>query len=318
MNKKNILLVGAGMMAKEYAKILNHLGINFAAVCRSVASAETFMSETGGKCYSGGLEAIRPVIKHVDAAIVATGVESLASNCRWLIENGIKNILCEKPAGLNSEEIIALGDYAQRREAEIHVAYNRRFYASVLAAHRIIAEDGGALSCNFEFTEWAHKIAPLEKAPGVKENWFLANSTHVVDLAFHLIDKPLNFGSYQSGGLSWHNPAIFSGSGISHSGTLFSYSANWISAGRWGVEICTPKRKLILKPLEKLQEQLLGSIEVKEVENIDYSLELEFKPGLYLQTKTWIDGDFSLHKNIQEQVADVQIYNKILGVIDEH
>ena len=40
----------------------------------------------------------------------------------------------------------------------------------------IIAEDNGVTSFNFEFTEWSHEIEKLEKAPGVKENWFLANS----------------------------------------------------------------------------------------------------------------------------------------------
>lgn len=49
---------------------------------------------------------------------------------------------------------------------------------------KIIAEDGGITSFNFEFTEWAHVIEKLDYPREVFENWFFVNSTHVVDLAF--------------------------------------------------------------------------------------------------------------------------------------
>ena len=42
----------------------------------------------------------------------------------------------------------------------------------------------------FEFTEWSHNIR-LKLNQQVKESWFLANSTHVVDLVFHLIGLPV-------------------------------------------------------------------------------------------------------------------------------
>ena len=50
----------------------------------------------------------------------------------------------------------------------------------------------------------------------------------------------------------------FSGAGISISGALFSYQANWQSAGRWSVEILTKKNRLILCPLEELKVQKRG------------------------------------------------------------
>ena len=72
-------------------------------------------------------------------------------------------------------------------DAKVLIAYNRRFYSSVEKAREIITEDGGIQSCIFEFTEWAHKIIALSKANGVKEHWFLGNSSHVIDLVFHFI-----------------------------------------------------------------------------------------------------------------------------------
>ena len=56
----------------------------------------------------------------------------------------------------------------------------------------------------FEFTEWAHRIGPLVKAPGVKERLVLGNSTHVIDLAFYLGGLPTELNALVAGGLEWH------------------------------------------------------------------------------------------------------------------
>ena len=169
-----------------------------------------------------------------------------------LLQANVKRVLVEKPAGLNCDQIRKVADETKKQKAEVLVAYNRRFYASTLKAKEFLKEDGGVTSFNFEFTEWSHEIEKLKKAPGVKENWFLANSTHVVDLAFYLGGKPKEICCYTGGGLEWHPTAsIFAGAGVSETGALFSYQANWESAGRWSLEILTKKHRLIFRPLEK-------------------------------------------------------------------
>ena len=131
---------------------------------------------------------------------------------------------------------------SENANAKVFIAYNRRFYRAVSEAKRLIEGDGGVTSFNFEFTEWSHEIERLSKAPGVKEKWFLGNSTHVVDLAFFLGGKPSEISCYTQGGTDWHPTAsLFSGAGVSEHGALFSYNANWESAGRWGVEVLTKK-----------------------------------------------------------------------------
>lgn len=308
-----VLLVGTGYMGKAYAAVLNELDVAFDAVCMSVESAKSFSKEYECTCLSGGIESIDFKDVQYKTAIVAIGIELLKSACEKLIKNGIQYILVEKPAGLNSNEIITLNELALKSNTQIFVAYNRRFYASVLKTKEIIESDGGILSGNFEFTEWSEKIAPLKKAEGVKENWFLANSTHVVDLAFYLLGKPKEMHSFTSGKLEWHEPAIFSGSGKTKANVLFNYNANWLSAGRWRVEILTSKRKLILAPMEELQEQLINSIEIRKVENIDYCIDITYKPGIFLQTKAFIEQEFDKLKSLQEQTEDLKIYNQILG-----
>lgn len=312
-----ILLIGASNMAKAYAKVLQDLNVPFEAVCRSSSSAKSFIEETGAICHHGGLTELLNTSHNYTKAIVAVGVEVLQPVAIELIQHNIKEILIEKPAGLNAAEIHALYQVAEEHQAQVFTAYNRRHYAAVLKAKELIEADGGALSGNFEFTEWSHKIEPLEKAPGVKENWFLANSTHVVDLAFYLMGKPMEISCQTSGQLSWHTPAIFSGSGITENQVLFNYCANWISAGRWGVEVLTRKRKLILSPMEELQEQLVGTIAVNKVEGIDYTKDDAFKPGIWLQTKHFIEQEFEKLKPLIEQVEDLEYYEMMLGKADE-
>lgn len=311
-----ILVVGAGGMAQEYVKVLNALKEDFLVVGRSEKSAENFFQKTGIKAICGGIEAFflqnsKEVV--FSSAIVTTGVEELASASKFLIEKGIKNILVEKPAGLTSNEVKALSEFATKNSAKVYVAYNRRFFASVIAAKKIIDEDGGVQSFNFELTEWGHVIKDNPKADEVKDNWFLANTTHVADMAYFLGGFPKELSCYATGGLDWHKRSHnYSGAGISNSGALFSYNGNWAAPGRWSVEMLTNKHRLIFRPMEKLQIQELGSVAQEFVE-IDDSLDQEFKPGLYNQVSAFLNQETESLCCLHEHSKHVEIYTKMAG-----
>ena len=51
---------------------------------------------------------------------------------------------------------------------------------------------------------------------------------------------------------------------------LFSYNANWESAGRWWVEFLTNKNRYLMKPMEQLFVQKRGSISLDKI-----------SPGIY-------------------------------------
>jgi predicted dehydrogenase len=311
--KENILLVGAGQMSIDYFKVLRTLNVTFSVVGRGKKSALIFKKQTGILPYVGGLTKFLSNNKNkYSKAIVAVGMEALKDVTTQLIDNSIKTILVEKPAGLNFNEIKKLANYANNKNAKVFVAYNRRFYASVLKTKKIIEEDGGVTSFNFEFTEWSHVIEKLIKAPGVKENWFLGNSTHVVDLAFYLGGKPKKIYCFTSGGLEWHPKAsVFAGAGITENGALFSYHANWEAPGRWGVEVLTKKHRLILRPLEKLQIQNIGSINIEFLELND-QIDEKFKPGLYVEVTLFLKDRFESFLSISEQVSNLIFYKKII------
>lgn len=309
--KQNILLVGAGPMAIDYLKVLTALQCSTIIVGRSESSAKIFKEKAGVSVITGGLKNFfQHNITKIDAAIVAVGMEQLSITTLQLLNNGVKYILVEKPAGLNKDEIKKLSDVALENDAKVIVAYNRRFYASVIKAKEIIKEDGGVTSFNFEFTEWAHTIEQLEKKEGIKENWLLANSTHVIDLAFYLGGLPQTISCFAEGGLSWHNKSIFSGAGKTSNNVLFSYQANWEAPGRWGVEVLTKKSRLIFRPMEELQIQLKGSVAINKVD-LDTDLDKQFKPGLYEQTKHFLEGNISEFITIAEQTKMLNIYSMI-------
>jgi len=286
---KQVLLVGCGYMGREYTAVLQALDTGFTVVGRGKASAGDFFQKTGVCPVLGGLEQYLKENVPPVSAIVAVNAESLFDATVALLENGVRSILLEKPGAVTYAQIDTLAQIAEKYHSLVYIAYNRRFYASVQRARELIAEDGGVSSFNFEFTEWTHRIAPLNRSEIVLNNWFLCNSTHVVDLAFYLGGIPETMSCFVSGSLNWYQNARFSGSGITQRGACFSYHADWASAGRWSVEVLTKKRKLILCPLEELRSQIRGSITVEKLD-LDDSLDTRFKPGLYLQTKAFLEG----------------------------
>lgn len=300
--KVTVWLIGTGLMSIEYAKVLKALDKPFVVIGRGQASADNFVRETGIQPIVGGLTNF---LEHVDykpeKVIVAVGIESLAEICASLIGFGAEEILLEKPGFAYPDELTDLLRLKKNSATKIFLAYNRRFYASVRKAKEMIEEDGGVSSFTFEFTEWSHVIKNLKKNKAEHQTWFLGNSTHVIDTAFYIAGKPIELSVYVKGTLDWHpSSSIFVGAGVSQGGAFFSYHANWEAPGRWGIELLTKNHRFILKPLEILQIQKNGSINIEKLE-INDELDIKFKPGLLLQTKSFLDNDFNSFCTIDEQ-----------------
>lgn len=308
-----ILIAGAGPMAVEYAKVLRALGRKFVAVGRGDALAEKFRDQTGVAAAVGGVDVwLRSGAPVPRTAIVAVGERWVGEAARSLMEAGVRHLLVEKPGGFDAPDIAAVAHAASRHGAKVILGYNRRYYASVGKAREMIAADGGVTSFNFEFTEWGHVIAPLVKEEGVKEQWFLSNSTHVIDLAFHLGGEPQELAAFSAGSLPWHPQASrFAGAGRTAGGALFSYQANWQAPGRFALEVLTSRHRLVFRPLEKLQVQKIGSVVIDSVD-IDDQLDRDFKPGLYEQTRAFLADDPD-QVGIEAQVRMLQWYLRMRG-----
>ena len=306
---EKIWLIGTGDIASQHARVLDGLGKGYLVVGRGDVSASIFEEKTKRSVMRGGVEGYIDKSGEIpEFAIVTVYPLSLKDVTIFLLKKGVKNILVEKPAGINHKEIEEIAQAARKNDAHVYVAYNRRFYASVDRAKAIIEEDGGLTSFNFEFTEWGHVIEKLKKPQDELRGWFMANSTHVVDLAFYLGGLPMCFSSIISGSLPWHPCAAqYAGSGVTASNVPFTYKANWDSAGRWSLEFLTKNRKLIFEPIEELKEQKKGSIAVEKVD-IDDSLDREYKAGLFLQMKAFLNGDYENMISIEEQARISNVY----------
>lgn len=309
---KKILLFGTGNMAYEYARVLNNLELEFIVIGRGIESAKMFEKKTGIKPFTGGADKF---LKKSDyssySAIVAVTGNQLGNVTIDLINHGVRSILVEKPGGIDGKEIKLVGSLARKNSANIYIAYNRRFYSSVKKAQDIIEKDGGVLSFHFEFNELSDQISKLKAPVEIKNRWLLHNSTHVIDLAFFLAGNPKTLKAQSSHSLPWHpKGAVFVGHGLTKDSTPFTYHANWLSPGRWGLEIMTKNHRLIFKPLEKLQLQKKGSFELTYAK-LDDKLDNDYKPGLYKEVESFL-GKKKFLCQLEEQVGNLTWFNKIL------
>lgn len=317
----NILLIGAGFMAKEYYKTLKVHGFSAKVIGRGIESAKSFEKEFNCAVFRGGLETfISENTEIFTHAVVASNIECLNDNVSSLIKLGVKNILVEKPGALKLGELNSILDISDNVGAQIFIAYNRRFFQSVLYAKQIIEQDDGIKSIHFEFTEWIDNIHDVGYHPSILENLVLANSSHVIDTVFHLAGQPISLNSIVAGRglLDWHKVgAIFCGSGMFPNDIPFSYHANWNAPGRWGIEILTKKHRLYLKPMEKLHIQKMNSTKIELVEK-DYNVDIIYKPGMHDLLKSFFNNTSDPRLcSLGEHIRNFPYFKKMAGYNDD-
>ena len=298
-----IWLIGAGPMSAAYAKVLVDQNKEFKVICRSEDSARKFEDSNAIPALAGGIEGVIERGESIpESAIVAVSIDQLYKVARLLLKVGVKRLLLEKPGALEISEFESLSSLCEETQAEIKIAYNRRYYASVSHLENEIAINK-LLSFHFEFTEWSHAIEKLDLPESVMSRWIMASSSHVIDLAFFLGGSPTSDKKYLSSTyIPWHKAnGVYYGSGVSSSEVLFGYKANWMSAGRWSLEFFMEHGSFLLEPMEKLQFRQKGTLQYVDLE-IDYSLDQKYKPGLYNMIDAFFDKRDHL-PNIDEQLA---------------
>jgi len=242
---QKVLVIGSGYMASEYLKVLNHLNVDVTVIGRGEKKVNELSSQYENfKFFSGGLSNFLNSNPNLENYLIinSVNVKFLRQTTIELIDAGANNILLEKPGDISGEGLRIIKEKSESHNCKVSIAYNRRFYSSL---KKLISEtkiDGGITSLHIEFTEWIHRI-PLENFhTETLKKWILANSSHIIDMAFFLIGKPKELNSIVSGenNISWHpSGSIFTGSGLSNQNIPFTYHSNWESAGRWQIEVQT-------------------------------------------------------------------------------
>jgi predicted dehydrogenase len=315
---KRVWLIGAGNMAVEYAKVFAAMKIVPVVIGRGQESARVFQEKTGMGVVCGGIDAfLKTGPGKPDAVVVAVNVADLARTAARILEYCQPKILLEKPGAITSAEIGLLKSC--KGTDRLFIAYNRRFFASTQAVRKMLEEDAGPVSCMFEFTEWAHRISPVidRKNPEEMKHWLIANSSHVIDLAFFLVGFPKKLEATVAGSLPWHpSGAVFCGSGLTEQNATFAYHANWEAPGRWWVEVMSRKRRYRMCPMETVQVQNKGEISWSEIK-LDDAVEKQFKPGLYEMISAFIsDGACPALCTLDELTRHFSVFQKMANYQD--
>ena len=312
--KKNIWLIGTSDIAVDHYRVLECFSstFNIEVIGRGSINAKKFEEQTGYKPSVGGIDLFIEQNEVIpEKVIVAVGVTHLFDVTLKLLNLGVKDVLIEKPGAANLDQLTELDKIAKQKQAKLFVAYNRRMYDSVTELKRIAEQDGGILSCHFEFTEWAHVIETLEIDHRDLAGWIYGNSTHVIDTVFNLIGIPEVLHSSASRPLEWHPlGSIFVGMGVTKQDIPFTYHSNWESAGRWSIHVMTAKRKLILEPMEALHQQWRGKLDKEKVQ-LGTNFDLDYKAGFYRQLDKFVYNDFSDLCTIEEQIQNYGVYKNI-------
>ena len=314
---KKVLLLGTGNIARDYVKVLRGLQVDFDVIGRSEDGCARFSEEMGLNALPGGLEKYAGELNGYEAAILAIDASQLPVEACRLMTSGVKELLIEKPAGITEASLQSVVKAQKLCGAQAYVGYNRRFYCSVRRAEEIIAEDGGVRSFHFEFTEWPHTVLASGLPRETIRNWFLCNSSHIIDMAFFLGGAPKGISCYAAGRADWTDEHIsFSGAGVTETGALFDYCANWGAPGRWNVEVMTERRRLVFRPIEKLQVQELKSVKIEFEPNVDYTPDEAYKPGLYGEVSAFLgsgEEERARLKTVEQQLDMFPLFEKIAG-----
>jgi predicted dehydrogenase len=153
-------LIGLGLMAQDYAKVLQEIKAPVIAIGRSETKVKAFKDATGIDAISGGIEKYLDNNSVLETCIVAVDLLQLAPVTIYLLNKGVKNILLEKPGGMTVSEIEAIKQLAHLKNAHVYIAYNRRFFASVIKAKKLIESDGGVNSMHgvILFAIWISRL----------------------------------------------------------------------------------------------------------------------------------------------------------------
>lgn len=248
-----VTMIGAGLMGRQYVQALQALSVRRIRVCARRPEPLAALRAEGVETVAGGVERLACRPEPEELGIVATPTALLVTATERLVALGFRRLLIEKPVSLYADEIERLAHALDRQGVQAWCALNRVAYPSFHEVRARIAEEGGATSCVYTFTErikpdWPQRF-PVEELA----RWGIANSLHVLSMAHGLIGWPLSWNASRAGAISWHPTGeVFVGSGMSEYGVPFAYQADWGSTGRWSVEVHTRLSSYRLCPLEQV------------------------------------------------------------------
>lgn len=281
MKNWKVALIGAGYMAQEHAKAFASLPyVKIVGVCsRTQTRAMALASQYGATVFTDIAAMYQAT--DADAVVVAVNELSMQEVCYecfkfpWIC-------LLEKPVGVDLAQAKEIHAIAERVNARVYVAFNRRSYASTRnALIELTDEPGPRLVSIFDQQDMA-SARSNGKPERVVRNYMFANS-------IHLIDYLTLFGRGEIESVQvvvpWtpEQPRYVVAAIKFSSGDIGVYQAVWDGPGPWAVTVTNQQHRIELRPLESLAVQRRGERQqtVAQPDRVD----TDYKPGLLYQAE---------------------------------
>jgi len=306
-----ILIIGTGFIAEQYISCLIKFQLQFEVVGNTKEKAKFISNKYNINCYDDGIEKFK-FNNNYENIIIATPIQFLFEHLKICINNckELKNILIEKPGCLYIYQLKYIIEI--KKDINIYIAYNRRFYSSTIKGLDIIKDDKiKYLKLNID----ERNFNKLDNTgiDEINQNYFTAMTTHVIDMAFFICGIPETINAYVDGfgELEFHKrSSIFKGNGITKNNVKFEYEGTWTKNGKWKIELYLESGKiLVYQPLEQLKIIDLNKTEIFLPIDI---VDKEFKPGFYYQIKSFLNDKKNL-LNINDHYDNLSIYHKIVN-----
>ena len=281
MSDISIAIVGAGYMAQEHARAFASLpGVRIAGIhSRSCDRAEALAATYGATVY----DSIDALWQGTKADLVIVAVPELAA--RRICEAAFAHpwlCLLEKPAGYDLADALAIETAASATGAQVHVAFNRRFYGATQAVMAALAGEASPRLIAVLDQQSMDEARGVNAPEAVVQTWMYANSIHLIDYFTHLgrgaiIDVTVTAPWNQA------SPGTVLATINYASGDLGMYQAVWNGPAPWIVTVGTAAARYEMRPLEKLSVQPRGQRRAFEQPGVP--ADITYKPGLHLQAE---------------------------------
>lgn len=276
-----VAIIGAGYTATEHARAFRDVaGVSLVGIySRTTARAEQLAALHGipAVCHSVAELYER---SRADIVVVTVGeldMRPVAAACfefPW-------TLLIEKPPGYRLSDAEAIAAAARKQNRHVFVGLNRRFLSSTRQARAQLDGVAGTRFIKVQDQQNLEQARELGKPAEVIANWMFANAIHTIDY----------FRTFGRGRIvrvepiiPWtpERPGIVVIRLDYESGDTGFYEGVWNGPGPWAVAVTVADRRCEMRPLERLETQVLGARPVR----IDESAhDRDFKPGFRLQAE---------------------------------
>lgn len=171
---KKVGVIGAGSIVPFHLDALLAAGFEIDSIASRPGSEKASALREKYSPSSAADDAHEVIGRNLDALLIASDVASLPQLLAEALK-GESKILVEKPVSYSPEVI---GSLMGKRDDDVLVGYNRRFYSSVEAAKKFASENAAVV---FQATI-AEASANPKLSAEQKHNVLMANSVHVLDL----------------------------------------------------------------------------------------------------------------------------------------